>query len=199
LSPEIVVRVIHYPHPTLMRASKPLRRVDAELKKAVAEMFELMYQNNGIGLAANQVDLPYRLFVVNVSGDPKEKEHELVFLNPVLSKPKGSEEKEEGCLSLPGVYAPVRRPASIHVSAYNLAGQEISANVDGLLARVIQHENDHLDGVMFVDRVSQTALLNIKDKLDEFRSEFEQRRELGEIPADAKIFATLAELEKLRC
>src|SRR5262245_12810021 len=64
-SPEIVVRVIHYPHPTLMRASKPLRRVDAELKKAVAEMFELMYQHNGIGLAANQVDLPYRLFVVN--------------------------------------------------------------------------------------------------------------------------------------
>lgn len=193
------MRVIHYPHPTLMRASKPLRRVDAELRKAVGEMFDLMYQQNGIGLAANQVDLPYRLFVVNVTGDSSEKEHERVFLNPVISKQKGSEEKEEGCLSLPGVYAPVRRPTNIHVSAYDLAGQEISIDVDGLLARVIQHENDHLDGVMFIDRVSQTALVDIQDKLDEFRSEFEQRRDLGEIPADAKIFATLAELEKLRC
>lgn len=193
------MRVVHFPHPTLMRASKPLSRVDAELRQIVAEMFELMYLNNGIGLAANQVNLPYRLFVANVTGDSTEKQHELVFLNPVLSKHKGSEEKEEGCLSLPGVYAPVRRPTNIHVSAYDLSGKEISADVDGLLARVIQHENDHLDGVMFIDRVSQTALTDIKDKLDDFRSEFEHRRELGEIPADAKIFTTLAELEKLRC
>ena len=193
------MRVVHFPHPTLMRASKPLTRVDAELHKIVAEMFDLMYQNNGIGLAANQVNLPYRLFVVNTTGDSKEKQHELVFLNPVLSKPKGSEEKEEGCLSLPGVYAPVRLPTNIHVSAYDITGKEISADVDGMLARVIQHEYDHLDGVMFIDRVAQTALTDIKGKLDEFRSEFEHRRELGEIPADARIFATLAELEKLRC
>ncbi len=67
------------------------------------------------------------------------------------------------------------------------------------MARVIQHENDHLDGVMFIDRLGPAALLNVKDRLDEFRSEFEQRRELGEIPSDARIFTTLAELEKLRC
>lgn len=193
------MRVINFPHPTLLRVSKPLRRVDAELRKLVAEMFDLMYQNKGIGLAANQVDLPYRLFVVNEAGDPKQKEQERVFINPVLSKPKGSDEAEEGCLSLPGLYAQVRRPASVHVSAYDLSGKEISLDAEGLLARVIQHENDHLDGVLFVDRLSPTALADVKDKLDDFRAEFLSRREVGEFPDDAKIFATLAELEKLRC
>jgi peptide deformylase len=183
----------------LFRAAKPLRRVDAELKKLVAEMFDLMYEHKGIGLAANQVDLPYRLFVVNETGDKREREKELVFINPQLSKPKGSEEAEEGCLSLPGLNADVRRPASIHVSAYNLAGQEVSYDAEGLFARVIQHENDHLDGKMFIDRLAPMALAKVKDKLDEFRSEFHSRRELGEIPSDARIFATLAELEKQRC
>lgn len=193
------MRVIHYPHPTLLRVSKPLKRVDAELRRIVAEMFDLMYENKGIGLAANQVDLPYRLFVVNTTGDRRESDQELVFINPVLSKPKGSDEAEEGCLSLPGLYADVRRPASIRVSAYNLAGQEVTFDAEGLFARVVQHENDHLDGVMFVDHLAPTSLAKIKDKLEDFRSEFESRRHLGEIPGDAKIFETLAALEKLRC
>lgn len=193
------MRVIHFPHPTLLRVSKPLRRVDAELRKMVAEMFDLMYQNKGIGLAANQVDLPYRLFVMNESGDSKNKELERVFINPVLSKPKGSEEAEEGCLSLPGLYAQVRRPATIHVSAYDLSGKEVELDAEGLPARIIQHEYDHLDGVLFVDRLSSTELADIKDRLEDFRAEFQSRRETGELPDDAKIFATLAELEKLRC
>jgi peptide deformylase len=186
------VRVVQYPHPTLFRASKPLRRVDSDLRKIVAEMFDLMYQNKGIGLAANQVDLPYRLFVMNVEGDANSPEHERVFINPVLSKPKGTAEAEEGCLSLPGLYADVRRPATIHVSAYDLSGQEISLDADGLTARCIQHETDHLDGVMFIDHLSPAAAMDIRDRLDDFRREFESRRELGEIPADARIFATLA-------
>lgn len=193
------MRVIHYPHPTLLRVSKPLKRVDAELRTMVDAMFDLMYENKGIGLAANQVDLPYRLFVVNTTGNPKETEQELVFINPVLSKPKGSAEAEEGCLSLPGLYADVRRPESIRVTAYDLTGQEVTYDAEGLLARVIQHENDHIDGVMFIDHLSPTALAGIKDKLDDFRREFISRRDLGEIPADAAIFKTLADLEKQRC
>lgn len=193
------MRVIHYPHPTLLRVSKPLRRVDAELRKMIGEMFDLMYQNKGIGLAANQVDLPYRVFIMNESGNPREKDQELVFINPVLSKPKGSEEAEEGCLSLPGLYAQVRRPAEIRISGYNLSGENVTLDLKGLPARIVQHENDHLDGVMFVDHLSPTQLADVKDKLEEFRSEFVSRRDLGEIPADAKIFATLAELEKQRC
>jgi peptide deformylase len=192
------LQIIHYPHPTLLRVAKPLRRIDAELRKIVAEMFELMYEHRGIGLAAPQVNLPYRLFVVNETGDAKQSEHERVLINPVLSKPKGSAEDEEGCLSIPKVYAQVRRPESIRVTAYDLAGQAVDIQAEGLLARVLQHENDHLNGVLFIDHLSPTGLMAIKDQLEDFKIEFGHRRELGEIPDDAKILSTLAELEKLR-
>lgn len=193
-----MLQVLKYPHPTLLRPAKPLKRVDAELRTMIAEMFDTMYEHKGIGLAGPQVGLPYRLFVVNETGDSREKDQEFVFINPVLSKPKGSEESEEGCLSLPKLYAPVRRPASIQVTAYNLQGQAVTYSSEGLFARVVQHENDHLDGVMFIDRLSPTALIDVKPGLEEFREEFMRKREFGEIPSDAKIFAHLAELEKLR-
>ena len=142
-------------------------------------MFSLMYAAKGIGLAANQVDLPYRMFVINLGPDRGEDD-ELVFINPILSRPKSPvEEEEEGCLSLPGVYAPVRRPSSIHVAAFNLEGEEICAEFQGLLARVIQHETDHLDGVMFIDRLSDTAEMAVRDEIAEFDRRFEQKRETG--------------------
>jgi peptide deformylase len=178
--------------------SKPLRRVDDELRRIVREMFELMYDAKGIGLAANQVDLPYRLFVLNLAGDPAESAEEQVFINPVLSQPKGSTEGEEGCLSLPGLYAQVRRPEQITINAYDLTGQEVELAAEGLLARAAQHETDHLDGVLFIDRLSPTARLTLKDSLEEFEIEFADRRHRGEIPDDARISARLAELEELR-
>src|SRR5688500_15974234 len=118
------MQIITYPHPTLRHVSKPIRRVDAELRQLVREMFGLMYAAKGIGLAANQVDLPVRLFIVNLSGKEGEGE-EQVFINPVVSSPKGSDEAEEGCLSLPGLYGQVIRPKTVRVNAYNLSGQEI--------------------------------------------------------------------------
>ena len=192
------MRIIQFPHPTLRRVSKPLRRVDDELRKIVREMFDLMYQAKGIGLAANQVDLPYRLFVLNLTGDAAEPDQEQVFLNPVLSQPKGSAEAEEGCLSLPGLYAEVRRPEQITINAYDLAGQEIETTADDLLARAIQHETDHLNGVLFIDRLSPTARMALKDSLEEFEIEFADLRQRGEIPDDERISARLAELEGLR-
>ncbi len=192
------MRIIHFPHPTLRRTSKALRRVDDDLRKIVREMFDLMYQAKGIGLAANQVDLPYRLFVLNLTGDPAEAEEEQVFINPVLSDPKGSAEAEEGCLSLPGLYAQVRRPETITVNAYDLSGQEIEETIDGLFARAVQHETDHLNGVLFIDRLSPTTRLSLKDTLEEFEIEFADRRQRGEIPDDEKISARLSELEALR-
>ena len=142
------MEIIKYPHPTLRYRSKPLKRIDSALRETVAEMFQLMYEAQGIGLAANQVDLPYRLFVLNVH-EERSKDYEMVFINPVISRPRDPDQKEEGCLSLPGVYAQVRRPASIHVTALNLAGEPIDAEFDGLLARAIQHETDHLDGILY--------------------------------------------------
>jgi peptide deformylase len=173
--------------------------VDADLRVTVTEMFRLMYDAAGIGLAANQVDLPYRVFVINL-GSERGQDEEMVFINPVISRPKAPvEEEEEGCLSLPGVFAPVRRPSTIHLTAFNLAGEEIRSEFQGLLARVIQHETDHLDGVMFIDRLSDTAEMAVRDELADFQRRFEQRRESGEIPADEKIRTRLELIEKTYC
>lgn len=194
------MRIINYPHPTLRRESKLLKRVDAELKKMVREMFDLMYSDDhkGIGLAANQVDLPYRLFVVNLTADPALCDQEHVFINPKLSQPKGMAEAEEGCLSLPGLYAPVRRPEKIRINAYNLQGQEVTYDLDDLFARVVQHETDHLDGVLFIDRLSETVKREVQGALDEFEELFAGQRRRGEIPGDEQILSRLAELEQAR-
>jgi peptide deformylase len=178
--------------------SKPLKRVDAELKQMVAEMFDLMYEHEGVGLAANQVDLPYRLFIANVEGDPNSKEAECVFINPVILKGSGQHEREEGCLSLPGVYAPVVRKEKITVQAYNLAGEEVSGELDGLFARVVQHEVDHLDGRLFIDRLSPTQLADISGALEEFEIDFNSKRAVGEMPSDEAVVARIEELERLR-
>lgn len=192
------MQIIQYPHPTLARRSKPLRRVDTQLRANIAEMFELMYAHNGCGLAANQVDLPYRVFVMNASGDPQQKDEEMVFINPVLSQPKGMAEAEEGCLSLPGLYVPVKRPERITIQGYNLAGQEVRIEARDHFARVVQHETDHLDGVLMIDRISEAHRIAIREQLDEFDAEYRQRRERGEIPDDGAISARWSELESLR-
>jgi peptide deformylase len=194
----LALEIIHYPHPTLRHVSKPLKRVDAELRAMIAEMFDLMYEHEGIGLAANQVDLPYRVFVCNVEGDPKTKDAECVFINPVIIKGSGQHEREEGCLSIPGVYAPVIRKEKITVQAYNLAGEEISGEIDGLFARVIQHETDHLDGRLFIDRITPTQLADISGELEEFEIDFNSKRAVGEMPTDEQIAARIADLERLR-
>ena len=157
-----------------------------------------MYKHEGVGLAANQVDLPYRLFVANPEGKAGNKETECVFINPVLSRGRGLVEDEEGCLSIPGVYAQVTRNESIRIQAYDLAGNEIEGDVDGLLARIVQHETDHLDGKLFIDRLGPAQLAAIRDKLDEFDLSFRSRRETGEMPDDAQMAARLTELERLR-
>jgi peptide deformylase len=190
--------VIHYPHPTLRHVSRPLKRVDAELKRMIAEMFELMYANEGVGLAANQVNLPYRFFVTNVEGDRNVPDAECVFINPVILRGSGQAEREEGCLSIPGVYAPVIRKEKITVQAYNLAGEEVSGDFEGLLARIVQHETDHLDGQLFIDRLTPLQRADIQHSLEEFEIDYESKRNVGEAPTDEQVAAHIAELERLR-
>jgi len=192
------VQIVKYPHPTLRHKSKPLRRVDGELKKIIGEMFELMYEQRGIGLAANQVDLPYRLLVINVTGEAAAKDEELVFINPVITQRKGSVEDREGCLSFPETFAPVIRPEKITVNAYSPNGEEFSYDLDGLYARAVQHEADHLDGVLFIDRLSPANQLAVKEDLAALEREFHTYRQRGRIPDDAQIAARLAELEAVR-
>jgi peptide deformylase len=192
------LRIIQYPHPTLRHVSKPLVRVDQELHAIAREMFELMYAAEGVGLAANQVDLPYRMFVLNLKSDPKAIEEEHVFLNPVITDRKGMVEAEEGCLSLPGLYGQVKRPERIVLEAYNLSGEEVNLELDELFARAVQHEIDHLDGILFIDRLSPTGAMAAKEALDDFEIQFAGQRQRGEIPDDTAIARRLVELEKLR-
>lgn len=192
------MRIVQYPHPTLRHVSKPLARVDQELRGIVREMFALMYEANGVGLAANQVDLPYRLFVLNLQSDPEAKDEEHVFVNPVIKSRKGMAEAEEGCLSLPSLYGQVKRPERIVLNAYDLSGNELTLELDGLFARAAQHEIDHLDGILFIDRLSPTGQMEAKEALADFESQFVGQRERGEIPDDAAIAKRLEELEKLR-
>lgn len=114
-------------------------------------MFDLMYEAKGIGLAANQVALPWRFFIINLTGDPAETHEELVFINPEIIKRRGAEEDEEGCLSFPKFYGQVRLREEIVVEAFDLQGQGFQMKLDGC---AIQHETDHLDGILFTDRMS---------------------------------------------
>ena len=192
------MQVIHYPHPTLRYPSKPIRRVDRELQATIQRMFELMYEHEGVGLAANQVDLPLQLFVVNTTGKQGEGQ-ELVFINPVISSPKGRDEAEEGCLSLPTINANVVRPSSVQVTAYDADGNEIDMIADGFLARVLQHENDHLQGILFIDRIPESTQQLMLPELDEFEIEFRAHHHSGKIPSDAEILKRLKKIEEQYC
>ena len=189
------MQIVKYPHPTLRHKCKPICRVGIEIKKAIGEMFDVMYAGEGIGLAAIQVDLPYRLFVMNVQGDSQAKDEEHVFINPVITSRKGSAEDREGCLSFPDIFVPVRRPAKITVNAYGLDGRELSYEMEGLYARAVQHELDHLNGVLIVDRLSPTNLMAIKEDLADLEHDFNLNRRLQVIGSDEEIAARLEGLE----
>lgn len=161
-------------------------------------MFELMYEHEGVGLAANQVDLPYRVFVANPEGSADATDEECVFINPVLSGGRGLEEDEEGCLSIPGIRAPVTRNTTVKIQAYDLAGNEITGELNGLLARIVQHEADHLDGTLFIDRLGPAHAASIRDQLEEFELAFQSRLDTQELPNAEQIANRLRELERLR-
>lgn len=192
------LQLVEYPHPALLRRAKPLVRIDDEVIDAVERMFEIMYEAQGVGLAANQVALPYRLFIVNLEANPDEGE-ELVFVNPTLSRPRGTAVQEEGCLSLPGLRMDVRRPERIVVDAWSLAGEPIRLDLDGLLARVVQHEFDHLEGRLFTDRLPEAASIEARRTLDSFREVFAGRQSRGEVPPLDSLVARLDQLEAARC
>ena len=188
------IRIVQYPHPTLRYQSKPIRRVDGELRDIAAQMLDLMYDAEGVGLAANQVDLPLRLFVINPAGKRGEGE-ELVILNPELQFPKGSESDREGCLSLPGLFGDVRRAKQIYLSAYDLKGNAIECQLEGFLARVVQHEFDHLNGKFFFDRMTEEQRRELEPGLDELEIDYRSRQATGAIASDAQVVQDLATWE----
>ena len=140
--------------------------------------------------------MPFRFFVVNVTADPEEKDEEFVFINPRIRRRKGATTGEEGCLSLPGLYANIERAEEIVVEAYDLDGEGFEMELDELPARVVQHETDHLDGVLFVDRLDPEERLKLDLKLLGFESEFRKQQSSGQFPADDEIKRQLKALEK---
>jgi peptide deformylase len=190
------MEIVKYGHPALRWKAKELAELTPDFKATVRAMFELMYEDRGIGLAATQVGLPYRFFVVNTTADPNETEEELVFINPEIIRKKGNVEGEEGCLSLPELYGQVARAEEIVLEAYDIDGQGFEMECSEILARVIQHENDHLDGVLFIDRMKPGEVEELQANLDDLETQFRQAQSAGTIKPDEGLKTGLAEMEK---
>jgi peptide deformylase len=149
-----VHQIVKYPDPVLLRKCAPVTVFDEALQTLVEEMFESMYAGEGVGLAAPQIAIAKRLMVIDVSfkKNPKDK---LVLINPKTIERKGRQLEEEGCLSLPDIRLKVVRDEWVKVRAQNERGEWFEVEGEELLARALQHEMDHLDGVLFIDRVSR--------------------------------------------
>jgi peptide deformylase len=186
-----VLEIVHYPHPALRYPSRPVLQIDDELRGIVREMFDLMYAAPGIGLAANQVALPFRFFVLNITADPEKKDEEKVFINPEIVKRHSATEDEEGCLSLPGLYEKVRRARRVRVRAYDLEGNLVEYQADELLSRAVQHETDHLDGKLFIDHLDPLVLESVADKLNEYERAYTEAQRSGTIALDGELLRRL--------
>lgn len=143
--------IVTFGDPVLQRRSEPVTVFDESLQALVADMFDAMKREHGLGLAAPQVGASVRLFITDVENDKPR-----VFINPeIIQTSQEESDYEEGCLSFPGLYTNVRRPSAVRIQAFNERGRPFTVDAEGLLARVILHENDHLDGKLFVDRLSE--------------------------------------------
>lgn len=188
--------VVTYPHPGLRHVAKSIKRVDARLRDVAARMIELMYEHSGVGLAATQVNIPLRMFVWDPTGRPAEGRPE-VFLNPTITRPRSNEEAEEGCLSLPGIHANVIRAKTIHMHAYDMNGREIDTDFTGFEARILQHETDHLDGILFIDRLGTEVAREHESALGTFMADFESRQRWGSIDSSENLDRQKSEWERL--
>lgn len=147
------LKIVYLGHPVLRERAQPVREINGELSKVIQNMAELMYKVKGLGLAANQVGIPLRFFIMDIAqkeGTPKLE----VFINPEILSTEGEIEYEEGCLSIPGYYAKVSRFRELHIKAYDLEGKVFERELTGLSAIAFQHEYDHLEGILFIDRLS---------------------------------------------
>ncbi|MEM9530819.1 MAG: peptide deformylase [Pseudomonadota bacterium] len=161
-----LLNIIEYPDPRLRTRAEPVAEVDEQVKQLAADMLETMYEAPGIGLAATQVNVHRRILVVDVS-DERNEPH--VLVNPELLETRGSKPCEEGCLSVPGIYAKVDRADWIRVRALDANGESRELEAEGLLAVCIQHEMDHLEGKLFVDYLSPLKQQRVRKKLEKAR------------------------------
>lgn len=155
--------ILHYPDPRLRRTASPVAEVNDDVRRLVDDMAETMYQAPGIGLAAIQISEAWRIVVIDIS---ESRDQLQVFINPEIFYKEGVQEREEGCLSVPGIYEPVIRANRIRVRTLDRNGKPLEIEAEGLLATCIQHEIDHLDGKVFVDYLSSLKQTRIRKKLE---------------------------------
>lgn len=170
-----ILEVLKYPDPVLRRGGKDVQEVDDAIRATAANMLHTMYNYRGVGLAAPQVGLDWKLLVLNQEGDPAKPEEELVMLNPKIISRKTLEFGEEGCLSFPSLYAEVERHKVIRVAYRDLDGVDQEVKFEDFLARIVLHEMDHLQGVLFVDRLSAAERIRVRGKLLDMEKEYEAR------------------------
>lgn len=161
--------IVLWPDPVLLAGTQPVERVDAHVRQVVAEMRRVMFDLRGVGLAAPQVGVPLRLMLVCPTGEPGEEQ---VLINPRIVSSSGSQLGEEGCLSFPGIYGRVERAQKLRLAYQDLDGRAQELDLDGFLARIVQHEGDHLDGKIFIDRMLAEDRLEAEPALAELRARY---------------------------
>jgi peptide deformylase len=167
------MEIIHYPDPVLRQKGAVIREVSDAVVQRARQMIEAMYGADGVGLAAPQVGWSVQLCVINPT--PQERENELVCVNPVLVDPVGEDVAEEGCLSLPEVHGNIPRAARVTCRFYDLDGERHEIEAEGLLARVFQHEVDHLNGRLIIDRMTPASRLSVRGRLKELERAYKAR------------------------
>lgn len=176
MSEPLEFRLSLYPAPVLRRVAAPVEAFDEDLARVVEAMFRRMRESHGVGLAAPQVGLDRRILVLNPTG---EEADDLVLVNPTLKGLAGAQTLfDEGCLSFPGIFAEIRRPERCTVEAQDLAGNRFEREFDGFTSRIVQHEHDHLEGILLVDRMSPADKVRNKAALAELVEDYRdgQRR-----------------------
>lgn len=158
-----ILNVLHFPDKRLREKALPVTEINAEIKEIAANMLETMYDENGIGLAATQVNIPKRIVVIDLS---EEKKSPLILINPEITKLEGKETMREGCLSVPEYFDTVERAETIAYRYKTVDDELVEAETDGLLAVCIQHEIDHLNGKLFIDYLSPLKRQRLKKKLE---------------------------------
>ncbi|GAV66566.1 Pep_deformylase domain-containing protein [Cephalotus follicularis] len=172
---EAPLKIVEYPDPMLREKNKRIDSFDEDLNKLVDEMFQLMYKTDGIGLSAPQVGINVQIMVFNPVGE-RGKGEEIVLINPRVYKySRKTILFNEGCLSFPGIYADVERPESVKIDALDINGARFTVNLSGLPARVFQHEFDHLQGILFFDRMTEDVLDSIRTELQALEKKYEER------------------------
>jgi peptide deformylase len=167
------LKIIVYPDPRLRRVSKEVTAFDEKLAALAKRMFELMRAQRGVGLAAPQVGHNIRLFVMNATGEPAD---DRIYVNPILLDAEGEEFAEEGCLSLPAINADIPRSKSVRMEALDLNGKPLHQTESGYIPRIWQHEFDHLNGTLIIDRMGPTAKMEHKKALKELEEKFKEQK-----------------------